>query len=294
MNFFKSFAGIDSSSDGDGDNDNWNLRKAPKNGEGVKEHKIGDVKRNRNPLVTDLDYRDKNTKRVSKAELWFEKDAFKDIAKMDEIDEDMDLDRLVHSYKKKGVNVTGEDHKIETEEKDLSGLGKKAKRRARHEEKNEKKAESSDDSDSSDDENMPPGAGNNDDIEVIPKQKKIKLNEEELALGQLLITSRKMRRDLTDAAWNRYMFNDIDLPDWFVEDEKKAMKKEAPVPKELVENYRKNLQEFNTRSIKKVMEAKARKKRQSKKRLEKVKKKAETIMENVDNTSQEKIKMLKK
>jgi AdoMet-dependent rRNA methyltransferase SPB1 len=72
------------------------------------------------------------------------------------------------------------------------------------------------------------------------------------------------------------------------------MKRAMPVGDELVENYRKNLQEFNTRSLKKVMEAKARKKRRSKKQLEKVKKKAETILENADHSGQEKIKMLKK
>lgn len=109
-----------------------------------------------------------------------------------------------------------------------------------------------------------------------------------------MITSKKKRRDIADAAWNRYMFNDDDLPDWFVEDEKKFMQKGMPVSEEIVEKYRKNNQEFNTRSLKKVMEAKARKKRRSKKTLEKVKKKAETILENADHTGQEKIKMLKK
>lgn len=110
----------------------------------------------------------------------------------------------------------------------------------------------------------------------------------------MMITSKKMKRDLIDGAWNRYMFDDDDLPDWFVEDEKKFMKRTMPVGDELVENYRKNLQDFNTRSLKKVMEAKARKKRRAKKQLDKVKKKAEAILENADHSGQEKIKLLKK
>lgn len=273
----------DSDEEGD-DDDNWNLRTTPKNGVAGSAAKDGALERNRNPLITDLDYRDKDSKRLQKAQLWFEKDAFKEMSKTAEGDQDLDLDKLVKSYKKKGIEVIGESDKP-----NLSQLGKKARRRAKHQDKDGAAAGSS--SDSSDDENEPPS---DDEETKEPKVKKIKLNEEELALGQMMVTSRKMKRDLVDGAWNRYMFNDDGLPDWFVEDEKKAMRKEIPVPGELVENYRKNLTEFNTRSIKKVMEAKARKKRQNKKKMEKISKKAENIMENADQTGQEKVRMLKK
>lgn len=124
--------------------------------------------------------------------------------------------------------------------------------------------------------------------------KRIKLTEQELAIGQMIGTSRKVKRDLLDAAWNRYMFNDENLPDWFIQDEEKANKKDLPVPDDMIQTYRRNLDEFNTRSIKKVMEAKARKKRQSTKAMEKIKKKAENILENAENSAQEKTRMLKK
>lgn len=279
--------GLDKDSDDEGDNDNWNLRSTPKNGVAESAPKGGALERNRNPLITDLDYRDKDSKRVQKAQLWFEKDAFKDMMKTDEGDQDLDLDKLVKNYKKKGIEVIGEPDKP-----DLSILGKKARRRARHDEKEDKKgAESSDESD--DGIEAPPS--DDEDVEnQEPKVKKIKLNEDELALGQMMVTSKKMKRDLVDGAWNRYMFNDEGLPDWFVEDEKKSMRKQMPVSEELVENYRQNQTEFNTRSIKKVMEAKARKKRQNKKKMEKITKKAEHILENADHTGQEKARMIKK
>lgn len=46
-----------------------------------------------------------------------------------------------------------------------------------------------------------------------------------------MINSKKAKRDLIDAAWNRYTFNDEHLPDWFVKEEEKHMKREVPVPK---------------------------------------------------------------
>lgn len=267
------------------------------------------VERNRNPLISDLDYRDKDAKRLHKAELWFEKDAFKNMEVDEELDEDFDLDKLTANYKRKGVKILGERMQpFDGPEK--PPLGKKAKRRARHPE-NDAKSSSSSDSDTDDEMELPEGGGNNaisykklekvggkDGFEVVSaepiRQKKVKLTEEELALGTLLVSSKKLRRDLTDGAWNRYMFNDENLPDWFIKDEESAMRKEAPVPKELVETYKKNVENINVRSLKKVMEAKARKKKRSGKRMDKIKKKAENILENADNSNQEKVRMLKK
>lgn len=55
------------------------------------------------PLLTDLDNTDPVTRRSMKAELWFQKDSFKDIDEDD--DEGVDLDKLAETYKEKGKKV---------------------------------------------------------------------------------------------------------------------------------------------------------------------------------------------
>ncbi|XP_051176826.1 pre-rRNA 2'-O-ribose RNA methyltransferase FTSJ3 [Leptopilina boulardi] len=234
-----------------------------------------------NPLITDLDNRDKKSKRTQKAQLWFEKDIFKNLE--DEKDEDYELDKMVEALEEKGGTVI-------SKKKDLSNNGKR------------KDVEEDDNSDYDMEEMMSPTkkvkkVGGKDGFEVVAKEskdkiKKRKLTEEDLALGSLMIKSKKSRRDLIDGAWNRYMFNDDNLPDWFREDEDKHMKKEAPVPKELADEYRKRVEDLNVRPIKKVLEAKARKKKRAIRKLEKAKKKVETIMDNVDMSDREKAKQV--
>lgn len=257
--------------------------------ESSKRAKKNKKKKEEHPLIKSGDYRDKDTKRQQRVQLWYEKENLQNIDNDD--DEDFDLDRLANEYKSKGVAVLGESN--DDGDSNKLALGKKAKRRARHDiEKEESSSESSSDSEeevSDDDDEKTAG-----DMSKEPKAKKIRLTEEELALGAMMIKGKKTRRDLIDGAWNRYAFNDTNLPSWFVQEEELHMKKPVPVPRELTEEYQRKVQELNVRPIKKVMEAKARKRRRAVKRLAKAKKQAEKIMESADATNQEKAKQLKK
>ncbi|CAI5445152.1 unnamed protein product [Caenorhabditis angaria] len=130
------------------------------------------------------------------------------------------------------------------------------------------------------------------DLKVVAKKKR--LTPEQLALGEQLIYSSKSARDLEDLGWNRYANNDEELPDWFVEDEKKHYKKQIPVTKEQVQLYRERMREFNARPSKKVAEARARKQKKIKRKMESAKKKAEGILENDQMEHSEKIREMKK
>ncbi|KAI8809255.1 Spb1 C-terminal domain-containing protein [Cladochytrium replicatum] len=108
---------------------------------------------------------------------------------------------------------------------------------------------------------------------------------ETYTMAQNLLTV-KGKRDMIDGSFNRYAYNDPEgLPEWFMDDENRHNKPQMPVTKEAIEIMRAKMQELNARPIKKVMEAKFRKKLRTMKKLEKLQKKAQGILE--DNEEEE-------
>ncbi|KAL1450908.1 hypothetical protein WDU94_003219 [Cyamophila willieti] len=291
------------------------------------------------PLLTKLDNRTQLDRRVAKANMWFDKDVFKNVEKED--DEDFELDKIATILKEKGKTVRDQQRSkwAEEEAKDekerKKALGKEVgpkksvsflnseQGEVENETKKRKLVEEEDgygtDSDTyttdsdDDDRNLDDEFGSDYDINDVfddgdtpkkdqkskkgktPKEKPVKLSEEELALGSLMVNSKRTKRDLVDAAWNRYTFNDRDagLPSWFEKDEKEHMTKEDPVPEALVNEYRAKKVEINVRPIRKVVEAKARKKKRQQRRFDKMKKKLETLMEAPDVSDAEKARNIR-
>uniref|UniRef100_A0A671V1T6 pre-rRNA processing protein FTSJ3 n=1 Tax=Sparus aurata TaxID=8175 RepID=A0A671V1T6_SPAAU len=122
------------------------------------------------------------------------------------------------------------------------------------------------------------------------------LDAEGLALGCEIATSKKRARDLMDGSFHRCVcFSEEawEVPEWFLDDERKHRKKPVPVTKEMVEEYKQKWKEIDARPIKRVAEAKARKKRRMLKKMEQAKKKAEAVVNTVDISEKEKMSQLK-
>jgi AdoMet-dependent rRNA methyltransferase SPB1 len=98
------------------------------------------------------------------------------------------------------------------------------------------------------------------------------------------LVNRKTTIDkILNDGFNRHNFSSKDdLPTWFLDDEGKHYKNNLPVTKEAMQVLRAKQRALDARPIKKVAEAKARKKFKAHQRLEKAKKKADGLMDAPD------------
>lgn len=111
----------------------------------------------------------------------------------------------------------------------------------------------------------------------------------ELALGHI------SKQRLLDDSFSKYSFNDRDgLPAWFLDDEEKHNRIIKPITKEASEAIKAKVKALNARPIKKVAEAKARKQMRRARRLEKLRKKTESINEDGALTERDKAQEIEK
>ncbi|WAR11656.1 LOW QUALITY PROTEIN: SPB1-like protein [Mya arenaria] len=129
-------------------------------------------------------------------------------------------------------------------------------------------------------------------IKVVPVDKNppIKLNAQGLALGTAIVSSRKRKREVIESGYHRYMFNDDNLPDWFAKDEQRHHRVMLPVTKGEIQEYKMKMKAVDANPIRKIAEAKARRRRW---REEKARKKADTINDTEEVTDREKWSQIK-
>ncbi|XP_042639484.1 pre-rRNA 2'-O-ribose RNA methyltransferase FTSJ3 [Orycteropus afer afer] len=265
-----------------------------------------------NPLLVPLE--EKAVLREEQAHLWFSKDGFEGIE--DDADEALEIRQaqLLYEGRRKGQ----EQQQPQPQPQQPSSLKTERNSSLCQDEAPEgteaatipgREGDDSSDSDSSSSEEgeREPRRGKkrsrgpqSDDgsFEVVPIEDAVKhriLDPEGLALGAVIASSEKAKRDLIDNSFSRYTFNEDEgeLPEWFVQEEKQHRVRQLPIDKKEVEHYRKRWREINARPIKKVAEAKARKKRRMLKKLEQTKKKAEAVVNTVDISEREKVAQLR-
>eukprot|EP00071_Canis_lupus_P007791 XP_005624307.1 pre-rRNA processing protein FTSJ3 [Canis lupus familiaris] len=267
-----------------------------------------------NPLLVPLE--EKTVLLEEQASLWFSKDGFSGIE--DDADEALEISQaqLLYESRRKGQQqLPPPSSSLKSEKKtshcqDEDPKGAEAPVEAKTVPRTGREGDDSSDSDdssSSDGERWEPKHGkkrshglksDDDGFEIVPIEDPVKhqiLDPEGLALGAIIASSKKAKRDLIDDSFSRYTFNEEEgeLPEWFVQEEKQHRIRQLPIDKKDIEHYRRRWREINARPIKKVAEAKARKKRRMLKKLEQTKKKAEAVVNTVDISEREKVAQLR-
>lgn len=107
------------------------------------------------------------------------------------------------------------------------------------------------------------------------------ITAEAMTLAQQVASGEKSVYDLTDEGFNKYTFRDVDgLPEWFLDDEGKHSKPHRPISAAGAAAIKEKLRALNARPIKKVREAKDRKKFKAAQKLEKLKKKSALVADD--------------
>tara|TARA_R110002050_G_scaffold101049_2_gene209210 strand:- start:392 stop:1939 length:1548 start_codon:yes stop_codon:yes gene_type:complete len=247
----------------------------------------------RNPLL--VIPKEAPVKVSKRTALWFDQPLFKDMLDEGEEEEDEDEAPPATSLHKGPVanyydGESSEDEQAEVEEGQEDEGG-------------------NDNGESSDDERPKKKRKTEPDFEIVPQANDWSDAEDlsdydsdeiarALALGQAIVdesAGKVQWNKVIDDGYNRYSHNDQgNLPLWFMDDEKEHNKPQAPVTKEQVNEIKARFMDLNARPIKKIAEAKSRKKMKTMKRMEKLKEKANSIADNPDIADSAKMKELER
>ncbi|XP_070765007.1 pre-rRNA 2'-O-ribose RNA methyltransferase FTSJ3 isoform X2 [Enoplosus armatus] len=278
-------------------------RKAPKKKVKFTEEEEEEEEGQGSGLLVELEGKDEKKERETN--LWFSKGIFSEI----DLEGDAESELRQTEWLQNKQTEKGKKRKAEEEEEVEEEVAPPEEEKAGPSQDAEEESDS--DSDDSDDEKeitrmkQAKGAGGmsgeavDNDFQVVPVESTSKkariLDAEGLALGCQIATSKKRARDLIDGSFHRFASSEEqwEVPEWFLDDEQKHRKKPVPVTREMVEEYKQKWKEIDARPIKRVAEAKARKKRRMLKKMEQAKKKAEAVVNTVDISEREKMAQLK-
>lgn len=112
---------------------------------------------------------------------------------------------------------------------------------------------------------------------------------EAMTLAHQIASKQRSKNDLIDDGFNKFAFYEKDgAPEWFLDDENIHNKPNLPITKAAADALRDKMRAMNARPIKKILEAKGRKKQRALRVLSKINQKADVINETEDLTERQK------
>ncbi|KAF9214049.1 AdoMet-dependent rRNA methyltransferase spb1 [Podila verticillata] len=262
-------------------------------------------KSSKNPLLVGLDdaeqaeLRQKTESGLTKgAKMFFDQDMFKGLVgedEEDEEDEEADDESNDDEEEEEEEEEEAEDVEMDSDE-EIRQLRKNRKSLKR------KATEAAEGDEEDDDIEMVPLGKEFEDDEMWDgesdeedSRKRKQINEyslitaEAMTLAQSLVNKKATKSDLIDQGFTKQAFNEKDgLPAWFLEDETHHNVPNLPITKEAVQVIKDRMKALDARPIKKIAEAKARKKYKAAQRLIKIQKKADAINDTEDISEKEK------
>jgi len=307
-------------SDG-GDNKRGSVRKRRRLQQSATREHTAEENDDANPLLTSLSDRSQPSKE-EREKRWFSRDSFAALnstlaakttktnikaaatSSSSDVDSDADMPRWAHetdgqtrSTKRNrdangNVNEPGAKRRkiisaagVVGTEKSENGTGDARRKRDRS---NGKTIDNDADQKTQDNDNV---------VEEVPLEADLSSDEdavsERLAIGTAMLR-RKARSRIINDAYNRYAYNDPPLPDWFANNEAIHNRPQLPVTKQQVDEFKEKLKAINARPIKKIAEARARKKKKTEKRWEKIKTQATNIAASEGMSASEKIRNIER
>ncbi|KAJ5433086.1 AdoMet-dependent rRNA methyltransferase spb1 [Penicillium daleae] len=221
------------------------------------------------------------------ASMFFDQDLFQGIGEEEEEEEDEE-ESEDEDEEEEDEEAEEEDSEVEEEEEVPAPTSKsKAKKEPKKEPKKKQESEWIDSDEEIEEPKDPRKANGQLDIDII--------TAEAMALAQAMATGEKKSQDVVDDGWHRYSFRDVDgLPEWFLDDEGQHSKIQRPITKAAAAAIKEKLRAINARPIKKVMEAKGRKKFKAAQKLEKLRKKSALLADDEALTERDKAQAISK
>ncbi|KAI6383650.1 AdoMet-dependent rRNA methyltransferase spb1 [Pyricularia grisea] len=255
----------------------------------------------RKSLLTDLDSTPSDNSGLSKrARAFFNQDIFKELD--GDMEEPMDEDiRAALAGDDEDVDMEDTASKADSKKKKEKAADKKTAKKAKKAAQKAQQAKNDDSDNDSDGGFEVVKSGKEDDWEDEDKRTKDGrldidiITAEAMTLAHQLATGQKSSHDVIDDGFNKHAFKDREgLPEWFLDDETKHDKPQKPITKAAAAAIKEKMRAFNARPIKKVREAKGRKKMKAAQRLEKLKKKSDLLVNEEGMTEKEKAESIAK